>query len=75
MGLTVIKVIVVDQKSKQGISGVGVKKYGDKDYTKTNKQGIVNLTTENSDIAIYVNGVTQYDGSVSECPNPLIVEK
>lgn len=75
MGLTVIKVIVVDQKSKQGISGVGVKKYGDKDYTKTDENGMAILTTENSSINIYVNGVEKYKGYVSECPNPLIVEK
>lgn len=68
-----IKVKVVDGDGF-GMSGYRVKTYGGPEL-KTNKDGTVLIDAEGSTVSIYVNGRTEYEGSVNRCPNPLIIER
>ena len=69
----IIKVKVVD-KNGYGLSGYRVKAYGGEE-TRTSRDGMVLIDAEGSNVSIYVNGRTEYNGSVSRCPNPLVVER
>lgn len=66
-----ITIVVIDKKGNP-VSGVNVKKYGDKDATRTNKEGKALIEADSSSVTIYVKGFTVYDGYTSKCPNPLI---
>lgn len=68
-----IKVRVVN-KDWYGLSGYRVKTYGG-DEVRTDRDGTAFIDANGSTVSIYVNGRTEYDGSVSRCPNPLIVER
>ena len=61
-----IKVRVVD-KDGYGLGGYRIKAYGGVEI-RTNRDGTALIDVE-------VNGRTAYDGSVSRCPNPLIIER
>jgi len=69
-----IQVMVIDKKSRKGLSGHRVKLYGG-DEVKTNSDGIATVISKSSSATVYVNGFTVYDGSVSSAPKPIIFEK
>ncbi len=68
-----IKVRVVD-KDGYGLGGYRIKAYGGVEI-RTNRDGTALIDVEGSNVSIFVNGRTAYDGSVSRCPNPLIIER
>ena len=73
MASRVITVMVVDGKG-YGKYGYEVWAYGG-DHFRTDKNGKVDLLIEGDTASIYVNGRTAYDGSLSRCPNPLLVRR
>jgi len=68
-----IKVMVVDKKTKRGLEGYRVKTYSGKE-TKTDKNGMANLIVEDSRVTVYVNGTEVYDGYTYNAPDPIIYE-
>jgi len=69
-----IKVMVVDKKTRKGLSGHKVKNYGGSEV-KTDSKGIATVVSDSSSVTVYVNGFEVYDGSASSAPNPIIYEK
>jgi len=69
-----VQVMVVDKKTRKGLSGHRVKAYGG-DEVKTNYAGMATVISTSSNITVYVNGFQVYSGSVSSAPNPIIYEK
>ena len=69
-----VQVMVVDKKSRKGLSGHRVKAYGG-DEVKTNSAGMATVISKSSSIIVYVNGSQVYSGSASSAPNPIIYEK
>ncbi len=68
-----IKVKVVD-KNGYGLSGYRVKAYGGEEQ-RTTRDGTALVDADGSNVSIFVNGRTEYAGSVSRCPNPLVIER
>lgn len=68
-----IKVKVVD-KNGYGLSGYRIKAYGGEEQ-RTNRDGTALVDADGSTVTIFVNGRTEYAGSVSRCPNPLVIER
>ncbi len=68
-----IKVRVVD-KNGYGLSGYRIKAYGGEEL-RTNRDGTALVDADGSTVTIFVNGRTEYAGSVSRCPNPLVIER
>ncbi len=68
-----IRVFVCDRDG-YGISGQKVKSYGG-DIVYTDRQGFASILAEGSEISIYVNGFTAYEGGVSRAPDPVIYKK
>ena len=66
-----ITVKVVD-KNGYGLSGYKVKAYGG-DIVKTNSDGKAIIEADGGQVSIYVNGSAEYEGSTSNCDNPLVV--
>lgn len=69
-----IKVMVVDKKTRKGRSGFKVKCYGGSPVV-TDKDGRATVICNQSNTEIYVDGFAVYKGSVSNAPNPIVVEK
>ncbi len=69
-----VTVMVVDRRSRKGLSGHRVKCYGGRE-TKTDSSGMATVISESSNITVYVNGFEVYSGSASRAPNPIIYEK
>ena len=67
----VIRVKVVD-KNGYGLSGYKVNAYGG-DVVRTDRDGEAVVDLDGNRVDLYVNGRTEYSGSISNCPNPLIV--
>jgi hypothetical protein len=68
-----ISVKVVD-KDGYGLVGHKVKAYGG-DVVTTDKNGRASIEVDGSTVTIYVNGLQAYNGSTSNCSNPLVVTK
>lgn len=66
-----LKVIVV--KETKGIEGEIITRDGKIAY-KTDKSGTATLETENSSIYFSHKGKIVYDGYVSNCPQPFIID-
>jgi hypothetical protein len=69
-----IEVMVVDKKTRKGLSGHRVKLYGGNEE-KTNSCGMATLISRSSSITVYVNGFQVYSGAASSAPNPIIYER
>lgn len=69
-----ISVMVIDKKTRKGLSGHKVKRYGGTDV-KTDSSGRATIVSDASSVTIYVNGAQVYNGSASSAPNPIIYEK
>lgn len=69
----VIRVKVVDSNG-YGLSGMKVNAYGG-DVSRTDRDGEAVVDVDSSSVSIYVNGRTAYEGSTSNCPNPLIIRR
>lgn len=67
-----ITVIVV--KNGRGQSGYRVKPYGGVEV-RTDSNGKAVVEASGSEVSIYVDGRTAWEGATSRCPNPLIVER
>ena len=70
----VITVMVISKKTKKGLSGHKVKRYGGSEV-KTDSKGMATIIAENSSVTIYVDGVQAYNGYASSAPQPIIFEK
>lgn len=69
-----VKVMVVDRKTRKGLSGHRVKSYGGSEV-KTDSFGMATVVSNSSSITVYVNGFEAYFGNASSAPNPIIYEK
>jgi hypothetical protein len=69
-----VRVMVVDKKSRKGLSGHRVKSYGGGEV-KTDSSGMATVVSNSSTITVYVNGFQVYSGSASSAPNPIVYEK
>lgn len=73
MASWVVNVLVVNKKTKKGVSGQYVNLYN-KPKVKTDKDGKATLVSSDSSVDVYCKGSSFYSGSVSSAPDPIVIE-
>ena len=66
-------ITVVVLKDGRGQPGYRVKAYSGSEF-RTDSAGKATIEAEGSNVSIYVNGRTVYEGSTHRCDNPLFVQ-
>ena len=68
-----IRVFVCDRNGF-GVHGQKVKTYGG-ETQYTDSSGLVSFVVESSNVSVYVNGATAYNGATSRAEDPIVFRK